>query len=212
MKKFHILTSFPNILDSYINESILKRAQKNKKIKISIHDIRKYSDNKHKNIDDKPYGGGPGMIFNIEPIHTCLKKLKLFPSKKSKKIIFLSPRGKKFNQKKAKELLKYDTIIFIAGRYEGVDERVKLYIADETISIGDYILSGGELPAIVIVETISRLIPGVIGKNESVTKKDHPQYTKPEKYFPKKLSKKSWNVPKILLSGNHKKINEWRKN
>ncbi len=209
--KFNILTSFPKILDSYINESILKRAQKNKKIKIITHDLRKYTSDKHRNIDDTPYGGGPGMVMSIQPIHTCLKKLKLFPSKKSERIILLSPRGKNFTQGDAKRLSKYKTLTFIAGRYEGVDERVKENIADEVISIGDYVLSGGELPALIIIETISRLIPGVLGKHESAVKDDHPQYTKPEKYFPKKLSKISWGVPQVLLSGNHKKIAEFRK-
>jgi len=209
------LTIFPKIFDCYLNESILKRAQKKKLIKFNIVNIRDFATDKHKTVDDKPYGGGPGMILKIEPIFLALKSLKLKSRIKSQKsrIVLLSAKGKTFDQKMAYRLAKYNHLIFICGRYEGVDERVAKYLADEEISIGNYILTGGELPAMVIADAITRLIPGVIRpeslKEESFSKlktkfKEYPQYTRPENFM-------GWKVPKILLSGNHKKINEWRK-
>jgi len=206
--KFDILTIFPDIFESYFNESIIKRAQKNKKIKINIHNFRDFATDKHRSVDDKPYGGGPGMLLKIEPLYKCLKSIK---KKKKSRIILLTPKGKKFNQKKAKSLTKYDQLILVTGRYEGFDARIKKYI-DEEISIGDYVLTGGELPAMTIIDATTRLLPGVLGddqssKNETFTKNkkyiEYPQYTRPEKFMSQK-------VPKVLLSGNHKKISEWR--
>lgn len=233
MKSFDIITIFPNAF-SYLNESILWRAQDRKLIKINIHNLRDFSKDKRRRVDDTPYGGGAGMVLKIEPIaeaiNSILKsKIKkatppLLPlakayqkSKLKSRIILLSAKGKTFDQKTAKRLLKYDRIIFICGRYEGVDERVAKYVADEEISIGNYVLSGGELPAMVVTDAVARLIPGVI-KKESLAEEsfsigksaktlEYPQYTKPETV---KIDGKIRKAPKVLLSGNHAKIKEWR--
>jgi len=214
MKIFDIITIFPKAF-SYLNESIMWRAQKKAFVKINIHNLRDFSDNKHKKVDDTPYGGGAGMLMKVEPIQKAVKKIK---KKKGKvRVILLSAKGKKFDQKKAKSLLKYDQVIFICGRYEGVDERVAKYIADEELSVGDYVLSGGELPAMLVTDAVIRLIPGVI-KKESLTEEsfsdgkgifylEYPQYTKPEIV---EIEGKKRRTPKVLLSGNHKKIREWR--
>ena len=216
---FNIITIFPRIFDSYFNESILKRAQKNKKIKIKIHDLRRYTNDKHKTVDDKPYGGGPGMIMKVEPVYKALRALK-----KTKKqynnvtmkqcnnvTILFTPTGKTFNQAMARRLSKYNNITMVCPRYEGHDARIEKLV-DEKISIGDYILTGGEIPAMILVDTITRLIPGVI-KKESLKEEsfsspkinsEYPQYTRPEKFL-------NMRVPNILLSGNHAKIQEWKK-
>jgi len=211
--KFDIITIFPQIFNSYFGESILARAQKNKIIKIKIHNLRDYTTDKHQTVDDTPYGGGAGMVMKVEPIYKCLKSIK--KSKKTRTILF-SAKGKKYTQGDAKRLSKYDNLIFICGRYEGVDERVAQNLVDEEISIGDYVLTGGEIPAMIVVDSISRLLSGVLGNSESAKEESHssegyleyPQYTKPEVFF---ASKKKWKVPTVLLSGNHKKIAEWRK-
>lgn len=213
--KFDILTIFPNIFDSYFNESIIKRAQKEKFIKIKIHNIRENATDKHKTVDDTPYGGGPGMLMKIEPIYKTLKKIKL--SKKSKIILF-TPTGRKFDQKIAKEYSKLDQIIMINGHYEGIDSRIDEFI-DEKISIGDYVLTNGNLPAMILVDSITRLLPGVLGNEESFKQDsfydnndtEYPQYTKPE-IFKYRKNKKTieLKVPPVLISGNHKLIEEWR--
>ncbi|MDD4819160.1 MAG: tRNA (guanosine(37)-N1)-methyltransferase TrmD [Candidatus Colwellbacteria bacterium] len=161
MKKFDIITIFPDILDSYLNESIIKRAIKKKLIRIKTWDLRKFSKNKHRKVDDRPYGGGPGMVLQAEPVYRAVKNIKSREKGRSRTILF-SPRGKKLEDKDIKRLSKYDRLIMICGRYEGVDERVEKYIADETISIGDYILAGGELPAMVLTEAISRLKSNIV--------------------------------------------------
>lgn len=207
--KFDIITIFPEIFDSYFSESIIKRAKEKGLIKINVHNLRDYADNKFKKVDDGPYGGGPGMVMMAEPILKAVKKLK---TKKLKtKVILFSTRGKKFDEKKAKEFSKLDQLIMICGRYEGVDERVAQHIADEEISIGDYILTGGEIPAMAVVDAVSRFIDGVLGKHESLeeVKGSYPVYTRPEEIV---INKKKRAVPKVLISGNHKKIEEWRKN
>lgn len=205
--KFHIITIFPEIFRSYFNESIIKRAQKNNLIDIRIYNLRDWTKDKHKKVDDTPYGGGAGMVMQIQPIYDCVKSLK---AKKSRVVLF-SAKGKKYTQADAKRLAKYENLILICGRYEGVDERVAKYIADEEISIGDYVLTGGEIPAMVLVDSITRLIPGVLGNPESLKEEsfnteetEYSQYTKPEDF-------NGWKVPKVLLSGNHQKIEEWRK-
>ncbi len=219
MIKFDILTIFPHILDSYLKEGILARAQKQGLVKINFHNLRSYTSDKHKTTDDKPFGGGPGMVMMIGPICKALDDLsaqrRTQKAKCKKRIILLSPRGKTFNQKTAKRLSKYNQLILICGRYEGVDERVAKYLADEVISIGDYVLSGGELPALVITEAVARLIPGVLGNEESLASESHesqaldfPHYTRPAEF--KTKEGKVWKVPKVLISGNHKKIEEWR--
>jgi len=216
MIKFDIITIFPKIFDSYLRESFIKRAQQKKLITINIHNLRDFTTDIHKTVDDRPYGGGLGMVLKVEPISKAVKELSSFKKKKSKVILF-TPRGKKFNQKMAYQLSKLDQIIMICGRYEGVDERVAKHIADLELSIGDYDLMGGELPAMVVMETVARLIPRVLGKpellKERITKEkgfiEYPQYTRPEFFNPKKGV--YWKVPKILLSGHHKKIDEWRR-
>ena len=211
MIKFNIITIFPDIFQSYFNESIIKRAQEKKLVNIKIHNLRDFTDDKRNTVDDHPYGGGPGMVMMVEPIFKAVKKFSRvagsrFAGKKTKVILF-SPKGKKFDQKMAKKFSKLDNLIMICGRYEGVDERVAKYIADEEVSVGDYVLTGGEIPAMIIVDAVSRLIPGVLGKHESLEeiKGSYPVYTRPEKF-------NKWSVPATLLSGDHKKIDEWRKN
>jgi len=218
MIKFDAITIFPDIFKSYIGESLIARAQKKKLIKINVHDLRKWGKGPHRQVDDRPFGGGLGMVMQFEPIYKAVKTLRRAQGKKSKKtkVILFTPRGKKFNQIMANKLSKLDQIIFICGRYEGVDERVAKNIADMEISIGDYDLMGGELPAMVVIETISRLIPGVLGKpqllKERVKKSggflEYAQYTRPEVV---NVGKKKLKVPEVLLSGNHKKIEEWKK-
>jgi len=207
MIRFDVITIFPEIFKGFVSESLLARGQKKKTIKINLHNLRKWTKDKHKTVDDSPYGGGPGMVLKVEPIFKAIKSLR--PKIKSKKIktILFSPRGKKFNQEMAKKWAKLDQLIFICGRYEGVDERVADYVADEVISVGDYVLNGGEVAAMAVVESVSRMIPGFIAKKESAQKADHPQYTRPEVF---EVKSKFWKVPKILLSGDHKKIKAWR--
>ena len=215
MKQFHLFSAIPDVCDAYARASVLGRAQKNKKIKIQAHDIRHWALGKHKKIDDRPFGGGPGMVLMVEPIYrgvtALLKKLK--KSDKKTRVILLSTRGKLFNKKEAKRLARYDALIFICGRYEGVDERVARHIADEEISVGDVVLSGGELPAMMIVDGIARMIPGVLGKFESLEeiKGSYPTYTRPEAFSVSyNGKKKQWRVPRVLLSGNHAHIQTWR--
>ncbi|MAF43890.1 MAG: tRNA (guanosine(37)-N1)-methyltransferase TrmD, partial [Parcubacteria group bacterium] len=161
MIRFDVITIFPEIFDSYFKESILSQAVKKRLIKINIHNLRDYAKGRHQTVDDRPFGGGIGMVLKVEPIFKTVAALK----KKSKaKVILFTPRGKKFNQKMAHRFSKLDQLIMISGRYEGVDERVAKYIADEKVSIGDFVLMGGELPAMMVIETVSRLIPKVIGK------------------------------------------------
>lgn len=209
MKRFDIISIFPEVCEPYTHASILGRAQKQKLIDIRLHQLRTYSrDKKHQRVDDKPYGGGPGMIMQVEPFDRALAAIK---KKKKARVILTSASGKTFSQKDAKRLSKYDQIIFLCGRYEGVDARVEEHLVDESFSIGNYVLTGGELPALVMTDAIARLVPGVLGKKESLAEESHteegvleyPQYTKPEKY-------KRWGVPETLLSGDHAKIAAWR--
>ena len=213
MLTFDIITIFPEIFDSYLKESFIKKAQQKQLIKINIHDLRDWVKDRHKTVDDRPFGGGLGMVLKVEPIYKAIKEL----SSLKTKVILFTPRGKKFNQKLAYSLSQLNQLILICGRYEGVDERVAKYIADLELSIGDYDLMGGELPAMVVIETVARLIPGVLGKpellKERITKEkgfiEYPQYTRPEVFSPKKGI--YWKVPKVLLSGHHQKIADWRK-
>ena len=213
--KFDLLTIFPECLDSYFNSSILARAQKNKLIEIKTHDIRKQAGNKHDTVDEPPYGGGPGMVLQIEPVYKTLKKV--CPRKnKSTQVILLSPRGETLTQNKIKELAKYKRLILIAGHYEAIDARVDNFV-DQKISLGNFIMTGGELAAAAVIDSVARLVPGVLGKAESLedesfseynqkTKEfniEYPQYTRPEDF-------KGLKVPEVLLSGNHQKIKDWR--
>ncbi len=213
MKKIDILTIFPRIIDAYIKESIMARATEKKKVAFGIYDIRQYSDDKHNRVDDTPYGGGAGMVMRVAPIYATVKaSLRDYKGETSNsRIILLSAKGKRYTQEDARRLTQYDHIILICGRYEGVDERVAKHIADEEISIGDFVLTGGELGALVIADSVVRLVPGVLGNADSVVNesystkgyKEHPHYTKPEEF-------NGWRVPDILLSGDHKKIAQWR--
>ena len=208
--RFDIITIFPKIFDSYFSESIIKRAVQKKKAEIKIHNLRDFSaDKKHHKVDDRPFGWGAGMVIQAEPILRAVKKIK--PGAKSK-IVILSAKGKQFNQKMAYDWSKkYKNIILIFGRYEGIDERVVRILKAKEISVGPYVLTGGELPAMIIVDAVARHIPGVLGKAESLEEKRYgvgvPAYTRPEIL---KWGKKSYHVPKILLSGNHEKIAKWR--
>jgi len=223
--KFQIITIFPEIFNSYFGESIIKRAQNKNLIELKIHNLRDWTTDKHKTVDDAPYGGGAGMLMKIEPLYKALKEInkksakargvgtKIKPTKR--KIILLSASGKKWNQKLAQKYSKLEEVVFICGRYEGVDARIKKFI-DEEVSIGEYVLTGGELPTMVIIDSITRLLPGVLGNKASAIEESHseeglaeyPQYTRPEIF---EVGGKKLRVPKILLSGNHKKIEEWRK-
>jgi tRNA (guanine37-N1)-methyltransferase len=231
---FNIITIFPDIFNSYFSESILKRAREKGIVKINIHDLRKWTVDKHRTVDDTPFGGGAGMVMKIEPIYRAIvapplvgaplvgalalrgtHKGRPYDCAKKSKIILLSAKGKKWNQQMAERYAKLDEIILICGRYEGVDERIKKFV-DEEISIGDYVLTGGEIPAMAMVDSVARLLPGVLGNKESAKNESHsikgfleyPQYTRPEIFT---IGGKKYRVPKVLLSGDHKKIAEWRK-
>lgn len=209
--QFQIVTIFPLILDSYLKESIIGRAQKSGAIKIHTHNLRDYTADKHGKVDDTPYGGGAGMVLQVQPIYECVETIKSKTQNLKIRTILFSAKGKKYTQRTAERLAKYDNLILICGRYEGVDERVAQYVADEEISIGDYVLTGGELPAMVLIDSVTRLLPGVLGneksaKNEShklKNYKEHPQYSKPANF-------EGWSVPEVLLSGNHEEIEKWR--
>jgi tRNA (guanine37-N1)-methyltransferase len=191
--------------------SIVKRAQKTNRVEINIHDLRRWAKDKHHTVDDRPYGGGPGMVMMVEPIDKALHDLRSDLKDGRSRIILTSAKGTPYTQEKAAELSHKDHLIIIAGHYEGVDERVADYLIDEEISIGPYVLTGGELPAMVIIDSVIRLLPGVVGDNQSIVDESHkqpgyleyPHYTRPEIY-------KGWNVPEVLLSGHHNQIKKWR--
>lgn len=208
--KIDIITIFPKMFKPILDESIIKRAQEKGLIKIAIHNLRDYSTDKHKKIDDRPFGGGPGMVFMSEPIFKAMEDIKSQVTSRKSQVILLSPQGKKLNQTLAKKLSKSKHLVLVCGRYEGIDERVIVKLVDEEISIGDYVLSGGELAAMVLIDTITRLIPGVLGDKDSAKLDSlsngllkHPQYTRPANF-------RGMKVPKILLSGNHQEIEQWR--
>ncbi|MFC1720969.1 tRNA (guanosine(37)-N1)-methyltransferase TrmD [Patescibacteria group bacterium] len=211
MINFHIITIFPDMFSSYVNESILARAQKDKKIKIKFYDPRDFTKDKHKRVDDKPYGGGPGMVMAVDPIVRAAQKA--IGQKKGVKVFITSPAGKQFTNVIAKNISKKNKdVVIICGRYEGIDARVKKILRAEEISIGPFVVTGGEVPAMVMIDAISRQIPGVLGSAESIEESriaSSETYTRPEIF---KHKGKNYKVPKVLLSGDHKKIEEWRKN
>ena len=211
MLTIHIIAIFPETIEPYLNASILKRAQNKKLVSFNLLNLRGFANDKHKTVDDKAYGGGPGMVLKVEPIYRAIRQIKKTIRGKSRTILF-STRGKVLNQKKAVSLSKEKHLIFICGRYEGVDERVARHIADEEISIGNFVLSGGELPALIVADAVARHIPGVLGKPESLEEKkgSYPVYTRPPIFNPSGKGP-SWKVPKELISGNHASIAEWRK-
>jgi tRNA (guanine37-N1)-methyltransferase len=209
------------MFDCYLNESMIKRARERGLLDIRVHDLRAWSTTKHRQVDDRVFGGGPGMLLKVEPIYRALKDLKALrvksqASRVKSHVVLLSPRGTRFTQRVSERLAKKRRLVFICGRYEGVDQRVSDHLVDEEISIGDYVLTGGEMPAMVVLDAVSRHIPGVVGKETSIVEESHssegyleyPQYTRPEVFSPKKGVK--WAVPKVLLSGDHKKVAEWR--
>lgn len=211
MKTFHVITIFPELIEGYVKSALLGRAATKKLLKIEAVDLRVFSRERHKKVDDSPFGGGPGMVMQVEPIYRAVQKLKTKNPKLKTRIILFSTRGKVFDQKAARWLARYDRLVFIAGRYEGVDERVAAHIADEEISIGNFVLAGGELPALTVIEAVARHIPGVLGKTESLEEKkgSYPVYTRPATF---KASKgKMWKVPEVLQSGDHAKIAKWRR-
>lgn len=216
MIRIDIISIFPEIFDPFIKTSLIDRAQKKGLLQIKLHNLRDWTEDNHQTVDDRPYGGGIGMVMKVEPIFRAVKDIKKAKRTKKRKVILFSPRGRKFNQKTAHSLSRLNHIVMLCGRYEGVDERVAKKIADMELSIGDYVLMGGELPAMVVTESLARLIPGVLGKpvflKERVTRKkgfvEYPQYTRPE-VFQAGRGKK-WKVPEVLISGDHKKIQEWR--
>ncbi len=207
MIRFDILTIFPKMISALTAESIIKRAQDKKKVRIDVHDLRDFSQGNYKQVDDRPFGGGPGMLLMPEPIFKAVKKIK---GRRNAKVILACAGGKPLTQKMARRLSKGKNIILICGHYEGVDERVRQELVDESISIGDYVLTGGELPAMVVVDAVTRLLPGVLGKDESSQDEsfeggllEYPQYTRPAEF-------QGMKVPDVLLSGNHAKIEQWR--
>lgn len=211
--RFHILTIFPEMFQGFLNESILKKAQGNGVIEIQIHNIRDYSKDKHKKVDDTPYGGGAGMVFTPQPLFDCIEAVKKLAPKAP--VIYLSPRGIRLTQVRAEKLCKKSTeFILICGHYEGIDQRVIDTLVNFELSIGDFVLSGGELPAMVFVDVMSRLVPGVLGNEESHQeesfskrlgrKKEYPHYTKPAEF-------RGMKVPEVLLGGHHAEIEKWRR-
>lgn len=218
--EFKVLSIFPHLIETYTNESILKRAQEDELIDVDAIDIRKYAENKHKKVDDQPYGGGAGMVMKPEPIYRALEDNESLSkqNEQEEKTILLSAKGEEFDQNKASNLSQLDCITLISGRYEGVDQRVADHMVDEELSIGEYVLAGGELPALVVLEAAARQVPEVLGNPESLDhesyskiddgeqkiQSSYPQYTRPREF-------RGWEVPGILLSGNHQKIREWRR-
>lgn len=208
--RIDIITLFPFMFRGPFDESIVKRARKKGILEINLHDLREFTDDRHRTVDDVPYGGGAGMVIKSEPLFRAVEKVKEERSSSSK-VILLSPQGQTFAQEKAKELAEEEGLIFICGHYEGVDERVREHLIDEELSLGDFVLTGGELAAMVIVDAIARMLPGVLGCKDSIredsfyqTLLDYPQYTRPAEF-------RGWKVPGVLISGNHQKIREWRK-
>lgn len=209
--KIDIMTLFPEMCEAVLSESIIGRARKAGKVEIACHNIRDFSGNKHNKVDDTPYGGGMGMVMSAAPIYNCFMSLYDSETEAKPHLVYMTPKGPTFTQKKAVELSKYDRVVLLCGHYEGVDQRVIDAIVDEEISVGDYVLTGGELPALTVADAVCRMLPGVLADDICFTEESHfaglleyPQYTKPE----------IWNdmqVPEVLLSGHHANIAKWRR-
>ena len=207
--RFDVISIFPKMFESPMGDSTMQRAREAGLLDIHVHDLRDYSLNKHKKVDDTPFGGGVGMVMNVEPIARAIADIK--KEVPETRTILLSPGGRPFNQQKAREFSRLSSLTLVCGRYEGFDERVRLHYVDEEISIGDYVLTGGEIPAMVLIEAISRLVPGVLGDPESVVEEsfagdllEYPQYTRPRDY-------QGFKVPEVLVSGDPKKIRDWQR-
>ncbi|MDD7183010.1 tRNA (guanosine(37)-N1)-methyltransferase TrmD [Peptostreptococcus porci] len=208
--RIHVMTLFPDIFKAYIGESMMKKAVENSILEVELYNIRDFSENKHKKVDDYPFGGGAGMVMTPQPIFSTYEYIVDKYELENPRVIYLSPKGRVFNQKIAKSLSLENDIIFLCGHYEGVDQRIIDLIVTDEISIGDYVLTGGELPALVMIDSIARLVPGVLNRSESHEDEsfendllEYPQYTRPRSF-------NGLEVPEVLLSGNHKKIDEWR--
>ncbi|MBP3606379.1 MAG: tRNA (guanosine(37)-N1)-methyltransferase TrmD [Clostridia bacterium] len=209
--KFDIMTLFPDMVRTVLSESIIGRAQEAGLVTVRCHNIRDYSTNKHRNTDDTPYGGGMGMVMTCQPIYDCYQSVRAdFAEGERVRVIYMSPRGRIFNHAVAKELSEYDRLVFLCGHYEGVDQRILDEIADEELSIGDYVVTGGEIPACIVTDAVARLVDGVLAdrecyENESIASGilEYPQYTKPRSFMGRE-------VPEVLLSGDHKRIDRWR--
>jgi tRNA (guanine37-N1)-methyltransferase len=216
-----IITIFPKLFENFLKEALIARAQKKGLVAINTHNLRKWTTDNHQTVDGRPYGGGAGMVLMVEPI---MKAVNALEKRSRAHVVLFSAKGKKFNQATARKWAKKKRIILICGRYEGIDERVNKYIADEEVSIGDYVLFGGEVPAMVVTEAVVRLLPGAVGKQKSIEDEsfkevggienkmmtefiEYPHFTRPEKI---KIAGKVRAVPKVLLSGNHKQIEAWR--
>ena len=209
--KIHIVTAFPQFFVSPLGESMMKRASQRGLAEFLIYDLRDFTTDKHRSVDDYPYGGGPGMIMKPEPFFAAVEHIRAAHQIPGARVILTSPTGARFSQQKANELAQETALIFLCGHYKGLDERVHQYLATEELSIGDYVLTCGELPALVMTDAIVRLLPGVLGDLDSATGDsfqtgwlDYPHYTRPEEF-------RGWRVPEILLSGHHAKIAQWRR-
>ncbi|HUH65852.1 MAG TPA: tRNA (guanosine(37)-N1)-methyltransferase TrmD [Syntrophales bacterium] len=209
MIRFDILSVFPEMFESPLDHSILKRARDRGMVDIRLHNIRDYTEDKHRMTDDAPYGGGGGMVMKVEPIDRALAAI--VPEREDTLVVLLTPQGERFNQRIADEMSRYSRVVLICGRYEGVDERVREHLVDREISIGDFVLTGGELSAMVVIDAVTRLVPGVLGNDESASFDsfstgllEYPHYTRPGSYG-------DWQVPEVLLSGNHREIDAWRR-
>lgn len=204
--KIDILTLFPEMFEGPFSQSIIKRAVEKNLVQITVQNIRKWTIDKRGTVDDRPYGGGPGMVMMIEPIKKALDQLK----DQDSKVVLLDPTGQRFNQEGARKLSQVKHLIFICGHYEGVDQRIKDNLVDEVVSVGDYVLTGGEIPTMTVIDAVIRLIPGVLGKDQSSQEEsfsedllEYPQYTRPEEF-------EGWKVPSQLLTGNHAEVKKWR--
>lgn len=236
--RIDIVTIFPEAVEPYFQTSMLKRAQAKRRVRIAVHDLRRWAFGKHRQVDDKPYGGGPGMVMMVEPFFSALRalkgvrrQLKVRQPRSRTRVLLTSAKGKLFTQRDAERYAtKYDRLVILCGHYEGVDERVAKYLADEEVSLGPYVLTGGELPALVIADAVTRLLPGVLGNPESprdesysiphsqsatinyqpstTNSREYPQYTRPADFSPQRGI--HWRVPKVLLSGDHADIANWR--
>lgn len=207
MLRIDIITIFPGMFSAVLDESIMKRAQAKKLVDLRVHDLRDFTNDPHRKVDDRPFGGGPGMVMTPQPLVDAVRKIK---GRRKVRVLYMCPGGTVFSQPVAKGLAKEKGLILICGHYEGIDERVREMVVDESLSIGDYVLTGGELPAMVVVDAVARLIPGVLGKEASLEDEsfehgllEYPQYTRPADFCGKK-------TPPVLLSGNHLAVKKWR--
>ncbi|MGH7942790.1 MAG: tRNA (guanosine(37)-N1)-methyltransferase TrmD [Limisphaerales bacterium] len=205
--KIDVLTLFPAMFTGPLDESIIKRARKNGLLELNVHDLRDWTHDRHRTVDDRPFGGGPGMLMKPEPVFEAVESLR----RAGTKVILLSPSGRKFNQQIARELAKQNDLLMVTGHYEGFDERLRRALADDELSIGDYVLTNGALPAMVVVDALTRLLPGVLGDDESSRDEsfshgllEYPQYTRPAEF-------RGMKVPEVLISGNHAEIEKWRR-